>query len=67
MDQFSAHVNRRIPWLTRSLGYAEKGEVLGDHYKLLPVDLRDIGKLDDLIAYAKMDPRCVHEFLSLFY
>ncbi|KAI3848123.1 hypothetical protein MKX03_028962 [Papaver bracteatum] len=34
----------------------EKGEVLGDHYKLLPVDLRDIGKLDDLIAYAKMDP-----------
>ncbi|CAI0445954.1 unnamed protein product [Linum tenue] len=34
----------------------EKGEVLGDHYKLLPVDLRDIPKLDDVIASANMDP-----------
>ncbi|XP_020538285.1 leucine carboxyl methyltransferase 1 homolog isoform X3 [Jatropha curcas] len=35
----------------------EKGEVLGDNYKLLPVDLRDIQKLDDIIALANMDPR----------
>lgn len=34
----------------------EKGEVLSDHYKLLPVDLRDIQKLDDVIAMANMDP-----------
>ncbi|KAK9274148.1 hypothetical protein L1049_018962 [Liquidambar formosana] len=34
----------------------EKGEVLGDHYKLLPVDLRDIQKLNDLIALAGIDP-----------
>ncbi|GAV82461.1 LCM domain-containing protein [Cephalotus follicularis] len=34
----------------------EKGEVLGDHYRLLPVDLRDIKKLDDIIALADMDP-----------
>ncbi|OVA04121.1 Leucine carboxyl methyltransferase [Macleaya cordata] len=34
----------------------DKGEVLSDHYKLLPVDLRDIRKLDDLIAFAKLDP-----------
>lgn len=34
----------------------EKGEVLGDHYKLLPVDLRDIQKLDDILALANMDP-----------
>ncbi|GER27386.1 leucine carboxyl methyltransferase [Striga asiatica] len=34
----------------------EKGEVLGDHYKLLPVDLRDIEKLDDIILLASMDP-----------
>ncbi|KAK6142960.1 hypothetical protein DH2020_023308 [Rehmannia glutinosa] len=34
----------------------EKGEVLGDHYKLLPVDLRDIKKLDDIISLASIDP-----------
>ncbi|KAG8363443.1 hypothetical protein BUALT_Bualt19G0023100 [Buddleja alternifolia] len=34
----------------------EKGEVLGDHYKLLPVDLRDIQKLDDIISLANLDP-----------
>ncbi|XP_031277598.1 leucine carboxyl methyltransferase 1 homolog [Pistacia vera] len=33
----------------------EKGEVLSDHYKLLPVDLRDIQKLDDVITLANMD------------
>ena len=31
--------------------------MLGDHYKLLPIDLRDIQKLDDIIALADMDPR----------
>lgn len=35
----------------------EKGEVLSDHYKLLSVDLRDIQKLDDIIALAGMNPR----------
>ncbi|CAN1248876.1 Leucine carboxyl methyltransferase 1 homolog [Linum perenne] len=34
----------------------ENGEVLSDHYKLLPIDLRDIPKLDDVIAFANMDP-----------
>uniref|UniRef100_A0A2N9GJ64 Leucine carboxyl methyltransferase 1 homolog n=1 Tax=Fagus sylvatica TaxID=28930 RepID=A0A2N9GJ64_FAGSY len=34
----------------------EKGEVLSDHYKLLPIDLRDLQKLDDVIALAEMDP-----------
>ncbi|GFP94710.1 leucine carboxyl methyltransferase 1, partial [Phtheirospermum japonicum] len=34
----------------------EKREVLGDHYKLLLVDLRDIKKLDDLISLAIIDP-----------
>ncbi|PIN22782.1 Carboxymethyl transferase [Handroanthus impetiginosus] len=34
----------------------DKGEVLGDHYKLLPVDLRDIQKLDDVISLANIDP-----------
>ncbi|KAG6400499.1 hypothetical protein SASPL_137336 [Salvia splendens] len=34
----------------------EKGEVSGDHYKLLPVDLRDIQQLDDMISLADMDP-----------
>ncbi|XP_068329291.1 leucine carboxyl methyltransferase 1 homolog isoform X2 [Pyrus communis] len=34
----------------------ESGEVLSDHYKLLPVDLRDIPKLADVITLAGMDP-----------
>lgn len=37
--------------------FAENGEVLDDHYKLLPVDLRDIQKLDDIISLANLDPR----------
>ncbi|RVW84537.1 Leucine carboxyl methyltransferase 1 [Vitis vinifera] len=39
---------------SNSIGFL--GEVLSDHYKLLPVDLRDIQKLDDVIAMANMDP-----------
>ncbi|XAR54186.1 tRNAPhe {7-[3-amino-3-(methoxycarbonyl)propyl]wyosine37-N}-methoxycarbonyltransferase [Bertholletia excelsa] len=34
----------------------EKGEVFANHYKLLPVDLRDMQKLDDVLALANMDP-----------
>ncbi|KAM7275513.1 hypothetical protein ACFE04_017379 [Oxalis oulophora] len=34
----------------------ENGEVIGDHYKLLPVDLRNIQELDDIITFAGMDP-----------
>lgn len=33
----------------------EKGEVLSEQYKLLPVDLRDIGKLDDILTQANLD------------
>ncbi|OIW17615.1 hypothetical protein TanjilG_28965 [Lupinus angustifolius] len=33
----------------------EKGEVLSDDYKLLPVDLRDTQKLSDIVALAGMD------------
>ncbi|KAF9615337.1 hypothetical protein IFM89_022988 [Coptis chinensis] len=35
--------------------YIQKGEVLSDHYKLLPVDLREIPKLDDVINLAQLD------------
>ncbi|KAL6513549.1 Leucine carboxyl methyltransferase 1 [Orobanche gracilis] len=44
----------------------EKGEVLGDRYKLLPVDLRDIEKLDDIVSLASIDPRvkCVLIYLD---
>ncbi|CAF2117178.1 unnamed protein product [Brassica napus] len=34
----------------------EEGQVLSDHYKLLPVDLRDIPKLRDVVSFAGMDP-----------
>uniref|UniRef100_A0A803LIE9 Leucine carboxyl methyltransferase 1 homolog n=1 Tax=Chenopodium quinoa TaxID=63459 RepID=A0A803LIE9_CHEQI len=34
----------------------ENGEVHGDHYKLLPVDLRDIQNLNDIIGLANLDP-----------
>ncbi|XP_021755235.1 tRNA wybutosine-synthesizing protein 4-like [Chenopodium quinoa] len=34
----------------------ENGEVHGDHYKLLPVDLRDIQNLNDVIGLANLDP-----------
>ncbi|XP_018632958.1 leucine carboxyl methyltransferase 1 homolog isoform X2 [Nicotiana tomentosiformis] len=36
---------------------SEKGEVHSDHYKLLPVDLRNIDNLNDIIARANLDPR----------
>lgn len=39
--------------------FIERGEVLSDHYKLLPVDLRDIHHLNEVIALAGMDPRYV--------
>ncbi|KAL3516858.1 hypothetical protein ACH5RR_023760 [Cinchona calisaya] len=34
----------------------ENGQVIDNHYKLLPVDLRDIDKLDDIISLASLDP-----------
>jgi tRNA wybutosine-synthesizing protein 4 len=34
----------------------DTGEVLSDQYKLLPVDLRNIPKLDEIISLANMDP-----------
>ncbi|RID49152.1 hypothetical protein BRARA_I05612 [Brassica rapa] len=34
----------------------EEGQVVSDLYKLLPVDLRDIPKLRDVISFAGMDP-----------
>lgn len=39
--------------------FSEKGEVLSDHYKLLPVDLCNINNLNDIIMLADMDPRYV--------
>ncbi|XP_078431773.1 leucine carboxyl methyltransferase [Wolffia australiana] len=33
-----------------------RGEVIGKHYSLCPVDLRDIQKLDDVIRLAGLDP-----------
>ncbi|XP_024955798.1 leucine carboxyl methyltransferase 1 homolog isoform X4 [Citrus sinensis] len=44
--------------VTASISQA-KGEVLGDNYKLLPVDLRDIQMLNEVINLANMDPRVV--------
>ncbi|GAY41825.1 hypothetical protein CUMW_062390 [Citrus unshiu] len=41
--------------VTASISQA-KGEVLGDNYKLLPVDLRDIQMLNEVINLANMDP-----------
>ncbi|KAF3440110.1 hypothetical protein FNV43_RR18388 [Rhamnella rubrinervis] len=34
----------------------ERGEVLSDHYKLLPVDLRDMQQLKDIVVLADLDP-----------
>ncbi|XP_072968218.1 leucine carboxyl methyltransferase 1 homolog isoform X2 [Typha angustifolia] len=34
----------------------EKGEVISDHYKLFPVDIRDTPKLDSIIDLAQLDP-----------
>lgn len=42
----------------------EKGEVLSDHYKLLPIDLRNIQQLDDVIALAGMDRRMRFDILG---
>lgn len=36
---------------------SERGEVLSNHYKLLPVDLRDVKQLDAMLTLAQMDPR----------
>ncbi|GJV04119.1 leucine carboxyl methyltransferase 1 homolog isoform X1 [Tanacetum coccineum] len=47
----------------------EKGEVISDQYKLLPIDLRDIQSLNDLIS-AHMDPRIrvsLSSAYSVFY
>lgn len=37
--------------------FADNGEVISEQYKLFPVDLRDLKKLDDVITSANMDPR----------
>jgi len=34
----------------------ERGEVLSDHYKLLPIDLRDVKQLDTIMSLAQLDP-----------
>ncbi|OAY70520.1 tRNA wybutosine-synthesizing protein 4, partial [Ananas comosus] len=43
----------------------EKGEVISNHYKLLPVDLRDIQKLDAVIDLAQLDPRSLWQRIEL--
>lgn len=35
----------------------ERGEVLSNHYKLLPVDLRDVKQLDSILSRAQLDPK----------
>ncbi|GAB2225724.1 hypothetical protein Droror1_Dr00006528 [Drosera rotundifolia] len=35
----------------------DKGEVLADDYKLLPIDLRDLQQLDDVMVLANLDFR----------
>ncbi|KAK9757758.1 hypothetical protein RND81_01G184200 [Saponaria officinalis] len=42
----------------------DNGEVHGDHYKLLPVDLRDVQKLNDIMALANLDPRMCFDILG---
>ncbi|KAH9733418.1 Leucine carboxyl methyltransferase 1-like [Citrus sinensis] len=49
--------------VTASISQA-KGEVLGDNYKLLPVDLRDIQMLNEVINLANMDPRMCFNILG---
>lgn len=44
--------------------FAEKGEVHSDHYKLLPVDLRETNQLNDVLVLAGMDPR--YEYAEVF-
>eukprot|EP00250_Pteridium_aquilinum_P024477 c2912_g1_i1 orf=306-1325(-) len=41
---------------TTSIVSKEKGQILSDHYKLLPADLRDINSLNVILDQAKMDP-----------
>lgn len=41
---------------------SERGEVLNDHYKLLPIDLRDEKQLDTIMSLAQMDPRYVMKY-----
>lgn len=36
---------------------SEKGEVVSNNYKLLPIDIRDVQKLDDMINITQLDPR----------
>lgn len=52
-------INYLQEWLW-VLEFVEKGEVISDDYKLLPVDLRDIKRLDDIIAFVDVDPRYEH-------
>ncbi|XP_078173604.1 leucine carboxyl methyltransferase [Carex rostrata] len=39
-----------------SLISKEKGEVVSSNYKLLPIDIRDVQKLDDMINITQLDP-----------
>lgn len=36
--------------------------MLSDHYKLIPVDLRDVEQLDAILRLAKLDPRFVMKY-----
>ncbi|KAJ4775139.1 Leucine carboxyl methyltransferase 1 [Rhynchospora pubera] len=40
----------------------EKGEVASSNYKLLPIDIRDVQKLDDMINITQLDP-CLPTFI----
>lgn len=48
----------------------DKGEIVSNNYKLLPVDIRDIQKLDEMINVTQLDPRyipiVVNKLMSTF-
>jgi hypothetical protein len=48
----------------------EKGEVVSNNYKLLPVDIRDLQNLDNMINITQLDPRyipiLVNKLMSTF-
>lgn len=50
-------LNNFLSLFTNALN-AEKGIAMGDHYKLLPADLRDINSLDRILKQANFDTRC---------
>ncbi|OAE31311.1 hypothetical protein AXG93_1962s1680 [Marchantia polymorpha subsp. ruderalis] len=49
---------------TTAVFLPNKGEIMSEHYKLLPGDLRNLSGLDDVFKQAQLDPRT--ERLEIF-